>query len=140
MASVEMEPTKQTNTSRGKQKQIRPNHIQLRKRKRTISSSETDPLCLSTGDTNVELTSGILEPTVEPINPRDPLNLNSAQNNKKKRVSKSTSNSVSETGTNTDNKGSHTSDLSIVVCLFVCLLFRYRNDRNSNSQAASCCY
>ena len=121
MASNDFEATKQTNTSKGKQKQIRPNHIQLRKRKRTISSTDKDPLCLSTGDSNMELTCGIMEPTPEPINNRrDPLNLNSLQNNKKKKINKSTSNIVSEIGTNTENKGKQ---IAILLLLLFTSLF-----------------
>ena len=102
MACKVYETTKMFNTSKSKQKQLRPSRIQLRKRHRTISFTETDPLCLYTGDTdtpNMELTPFKPETTCEPINPRDPLNLNSLYNNKKK---KKTENN------NTNNtKGTH---------------------------------
>ncbi|KAI6656711.1 7SK snRNA methylphosphate capping enzyme-like [Oopsacas minuta] len=88
MACKVYETTKQINTSKCKHKQTRPSHIQLRKRQRTISFTETDPLCLSTGDSNMELTPFKQEPASEPINPRDPLNLKSTQNPKKRKYSK----------------------------------------------------
>ena len=114
MACKVYESTKLFN-SKSKQKQIRPTRIQLRKRHRTISFTESDPLCLYTDtgdtDTNMELTPFKPEPTAEPVNPRDPLNLNSLHNNKKKK----------KIGNNNNNiKGKH-----ILYGLFICIMFLY---------------
>ena len=94
MACKVYETTKLFNTSKSKQKQTRPFHIQLRKRHRTISFTDTDPLCLYSGDTDtkLELTPFKPDPVSEPVNPRDPLNLNSLHNNKKKKKTENNNN------------------------------------------------